>query len=130
MYFSKGSKMPKTYIRIYGPPVLKALRALEGVAVDMSKITDVKFSHRCVPYPTRMQTDDRGWDTYLKQLQSTYTDCYEPEKIISDASMTLGEYDFVFDWSKKPTRKRLMELMDKVDSALSTTGVLYTMTTE
>lgn len=122
--------MTNTYLRIYGPPLLKAIRALEGVAVDMSKVIDVKFSHKCVPYPTRMQTDDRGWDSYLKKLKNTYTDCYEPQKIISDASMTLGDYDFVFEWSSKPTMKRVQGLMDKIDEALTTIGALYTMTTK
>jgi hypothetical protein len=122
--------MTKTYVRIYGPPLMKAIRALEGVAVKMSSETEVKFSHKCVPYPTRMQTDKTDWNNYLKNLQNTYTECYEPQKIISDASMTLGEYDFVFDWTEKPNMKKIEGLIEKIDEALSEVGVHYTLTTE
>jgi hypothetical protein len=117
-------------VRIYGPPLMKAIKALEGVAVKMSTETELKFSHKCVPYPTRLQSDKNDWNAYLKKLQNTYTECYEPQKIISDASMTLGEYDFVFEWSAKPTLKRIEGLIEKIDEALTEVGVHYTLTTE
>lgn len=122
--------MAKTYVRIYGPPLMKAIRALEGVAVDLSKATEVKFSHKCVPYPTRMQSDKNDWNNYLKNLSNTYKDCYEPVKIISDASMTLGEYDFVFEWVSMPSMKRVQDLIEKIDMALADVGTLYTLKTE
>ena len=122
--------MVKSYIRIYGPPLLKAIKVLEGVAVDMSNKTEVKFSHKCVPYPTRLQSDKNDWNAYLKNMQKTYTDCYEPEKILSDASMTLGDYDFVFEWTSKPSIAKIEDLIAVVDTALAEVGVLYTMTTE
>lgn len=123
--------MAKTYVRIFGPPLLKAIKALEGVAVDMSKNTEVKFSHKCIPYPTRTQSDRRDWQSYLKNLQNTYTDCYEPQKIISDASMTLGEYDFAFEWAeKKPSMKKVQGLIEKIDGALAELGVYYALVTE
>ncbi len=122
--------MAKTYVRIFGPPLLKAIKALEGVAVDMSKATEVKFSHKCVPYPTRLQSDKRDWNSYLKNLQNTYTDCYEPQKIISDAGVTLGEYDFVFEWTEKPSMKKIQGLIENIDGALSDLGVHYSLTTE
>ena len=122
--------MAKTYVRIYGPPLLKAIKTLEGVAVDMSKATEVKFSHKCVPYPTRLQSDKRDWNNYLKNLKNTYTDCYESQKIISDASMTLGEYDFMFEWTEKPTMKKIQGLIEKIDGALGELGVYYSLTTE
>jgi len=109
---------------------LKAIRTLEGVAVEMSNKTRLKFSHKCIPYPTRLQSDRNDWESYLKNLQKTYQDCYEPEKIISDASMTLGEYDFVFEWSEKPNLDQVQELIEKIDEALAKVGVLYTITTE
>ncbi len=122
--------MVKSYVRIYGPPLLKAIRTLEGVAVELSKETEVKFSHKCVPYPTRLQSDKNDWNSYLQNMQKTYKDCYEPEKIISDAAMTLGDYDFVFEWTSKPSIKQIENLISKVDAALAKVGVLYTLTTE
>jgi len=122
--------MAKTYVRIFGPPLLKAIKALEGVAVDMSKAIEIKFSHKCVPYPTRLQSDKRDWNNYLKNLKNTYTDCYEPQKIISDASITLGEYDFMFEWTEKPTMKKIQGLIERIDGALGDLGVYYSLTTE
>jgi len=109
---------------------MKAIKVLEGVAVEMSKAYEVKFSHKCVPYPTRMQSNRRDWDSYLKNLSKTYTDCYEPEKIISDASMTLGEHDFVFEWTSKPSMKKIEDLIEKLDESLTGLGVHYSLTTE
>ncbi len=122
--------MAKTYVRIYGPPLMKALQALEGVAVEMSKEREVKFSHKCIPYPTRLQADNRDWNNYLNNLKNTYVDCYEPAKIISDAHQTLGDQDFMFEWAEKPTLKQLESLIEKVDTALGGLGVHYTLTTE
>jgi len=123
--------LAKTYVRIYGPPLMKALQALEGVAVEASKEKEVKFSHKCIPYPTRMQADNRDWQNYLNNLKNTYVDCYEPAKIISDAKQLLGEHDFMFEWvEKKPTMKQLESLIEKIDKALTGVGVHYTLTTE
>lgn len=122
--------MVKSYVRIYGPPLMKAIKTLEGVAVELANKVEVKFSHKCVPYPTRMQSDRNDWNSYLKNMQNTYKDCYEPEKLISDASMTLGDYDFVFEWTSKPSLKKIEDLIRMVDKALAGVGVMYTMTTE
>jgi hypothetical protein len=83
-----------------------------------------------VPYPTSLQSDKNDWNAYLKNMQKTYTNCYEPEKILSDASMTLGDYDFVFEWTSKPSIAKIEDLIAVVDTALAEVGVLYTMTTE
>ncbi len=110
---------------------MKALQALEGVAVEMSKEKEVKFSHKCIPYPTRMQADNRDWNNYLNNLKNTYVDCYEPAKIISDAKQLLGDHDFMFEWvEKKPTMKQLENLIERIDKALEGVGVHYTLTTE
>ena len=122
--------MVKSYVRIYGPPLLKAIKTLEGVAVAMSNTTEVKFSHKCVPYPTRLQSSKNDWNAYLKNMQKVYKDCYEPEKILSDASMTLGDYDFVFEWTSKPSMAQIENLIGKIDEALAELGVKYTLTTE
>ncbi len=123
--------MGKTYVRIYGPPLMKALQALEGVAVEMSKEREVKFSHKCIPYPTRLQSDNRDWNNYLNNLKNSYVDCYEPAKIISDSKQLLGDYDFMFEWvDKKPTMKQLEALIERIDVALTGIGVHYTLNTE
>ena len=121
--------MVTSYVKIYGPPVLKAIKALEAVAVDLSKATSVKFSHKCLPYPTRMQSDTRDWSEYLKNMQRMYVDCYEPVKLISDSHQMLGEYDFLFEWAEKPTMAKIEDLVEKIDDALKGLGCHYSLVT-
>ena len=109
---------------------MKALNVLEGVAIEMSKTREVKFSHKCIPYPTRMQVDNRDWNNYINNLKKTYVDCYEPQKIISSATQMLGDYDFMFEWVEKPSMKQIESLIEMIDNNLTGTGVMYTLTTE
>ena len=120
--------MVRSYIKIYGPPILKAIKVLEAVAVEMSKATSLKFSHKCLPYPS--QSNTRGWDAYVKNMERTYVDCYEPVRLISDAHLQLGEYDFFFEWDKEPNMERVEELLGKIDEGLSGLGCYYTLTTK
>lgn len=122
--------MVRSNVRIYGPPLMKAIKALEAIAVDMSKATDLKFSHKCIPYPTRMHGNTNSWNEYLNNMKRTYVDCYEPVRIISDSSQVLGEYDFFFEWSQKPSMARIKELLEKIDKALEELGCHYTLTTD
>jgi len=119
-----------SYVKIYGPPMLKAIKALEAVAVDLSKVTEVKFSHKCLPYPTRNQPNTRDFEQYIKNMQRIYVDCYEPVKLISDSRQMLGEYDFLFEWAEKPTMAKIENLVEKIDEALKDLGCHYTLMTK
>jgi hypothetical protein len=120
--------MVKSFIKIYGPPILEAIKALEAVAVDMSKATSLKFSHKCLPYPA--ESNSRDWDAYLKNMERTYVDCYEPVRLISEGHQQLGEYDFFFDWAEKPTMGKIEDLLGKIDESLKDLGCRYTITTK
>lgn len=126
----------KSYVRIYGPPLREAIDKLEEVAVDMSKSKEVKFSHRCIPYPRsrerprEYQSSDRDWNNYIEGMKNRYVECYEPVKLISKATEMIGEYDFMFDWQKKPTMEQVQDLIERIDEALEDTGVYYTLTTK
>lgn len=120
--------MVRSYIKIYGPPMLQAINALEAVAVDMSKATKLKFSHKCLPYRSQHSTKD--WEAYVKNLERTYVDCYEPVRLISEAHQQLGEYDFFYEWDKEPNMERVEELLGKIDEALDGLGCYYTITTK
>ncbi len=122
--------MVRSYVKVYGPPVLKAIKALEAVAVEMSKAVDLKFSHKCIPFPRHLQSDTRDFEQYLQNMKRTYVDCYEPVKIISDATQMLGEHDFFFEWSEEPSLEQLETLIEKIDGALKGLGCYYTITTK
>ena len=122
--------MVTSFIRIYGPPILKAIKALEAVAVETSKAVAVRFSHKCVPYPRYMGSETRDWEQYLQNMRKTYVDCYEPVRIISRSEEMLGEYDFFFEWSEEPNLEQVENLIEKIDEALRDLGCNYTITTK
>ena len=122
--------MVTSFIRIYGPPILKAIKALEAVAVEMSKAVDVRFSHKCVPYPRYLGSETRDWEQYIQNMKKTYVDCYEPVRIISRSKEMLGDYDFFFEWSEEPTIEQVENLIEKIDEALGSIGCNYTITTK
>ena len=122
--------MARSYVRIYGPPLMAAINALEAVAVELSKSTEVKFSHKCLPYPSTMQSNTNDWDAYLKNMERIYVDCYEPVKIISEAQSMLGDYDFFYEWVKPPTMEQVEDLIGKIDEAMEGLGCYYTLTTK
>jgi len=122
--------MVRSYVKLYGPPIRKAINTLEAVAVDMSKAIDVKFSHKCLPYPTRYQSNTNDWNQYLKNMESMYVDCYEPVKLISNSHQLLGEYDFFYEWVETPEMAQIEELLKKIDDALEGMGCNYTLTTK
>ncbi len=110
--------------------MLKALTALEAVAVDLSKVTEVKFNHKCLPYPDRMQSNVRDFEQYLEGMKRIYVDCYEPVKLISDSRQMLGVYDFLFEWAEKPTMAKIEDLVETIDEALKDLGCHYTLMTK
>ena len=122
--------MVRSFVRIYGPPVLEAIDSLESVAVEVSKTTGIKFSHTCIPYPERLQSNKTDWESFLKKMQDIYVDCYEPLKLISDSSYMLGEYDFFFEWDDKPSLVEIRGLIGRIDEALKGMGCMYTTTTK
>jgi len=124
--------MARSYVKIYGPPVLKAIQALEGVAVEMSKATSIKFRHSCQPqgYPGHIEPGKRDWDQYLEHMKRTYVDCYEPVRLVSESDQLLGEYDFFYEWTEDPDMKKIEGLIEKIDGALEGIGCYYTITTK
>ena len=116
----------RSYIKIYGPPVLKAIKALEKIAVIMPTV--------CIMNPiVAMMPTEPGSNTlenYFSNLPSDYIlDEERCDKIVSKSSEKLGEYDFFFEWFKNPTVNELNDLIQKIDNELSPLGCKYTITT-
>ena len=65
---------------------------------------------------------------------SSYFDAKMPEercdKIISKSGERLGEYDFFFEWFKKPSMEDIMMLIEKIDKVVLETGANYYITTK
>jgi hypothetical protein len=121
--------LARSYIKIYGPPLLKAIRALEKIAVELSKTTEIR--HFDILTPTGLWGDTEYYfsirEMLLPQVEMPVN---EKVKLISRASDTLGDHDFFFEWGKEPTKQEVEDLIAKIDEALADCGCRYTITTK
>jgi hypothetical protein len=90
---SEKSMMSK--IKIYGPPIGKAVVELQKLANDLPNIFEGHIGSGVIP----------------------------------SGEAIVGDYDFVFHWSKKPNEKQLIELINDIDDVLKDLGCRYSITT-
>lgn len=119
-----------SYIKIYGPPIVEAIKALEKVAIDFPEV--------CIMH-TELSLDQSVGSESIGSLMEGWSEYFGgPEviseercsNIISKSSESLGEYDFFFEWFKDPSKDEHHQLLTKIDDALSDVGVRYTITTK
>ncbi|MGA3298003.1 MAG: hypothetical protein ABSD41_11210 [Candidatus Bathyarchaeia archaeon] len=125
----------KTYVKIYGPPLMKALDELQKIAVKMPKVTHYHFLVGLAGYtgsifPTSGSIGgpsgvDGGlpWGATSRPEKSTHP-------LISKSGRTLGEHDFFFEWKDEPTWDEVRDLISKIDEAFTRLGCKYTLTTK
>ena len=119
----------KSYVKVYGPPLLKAIKALEKVAIGLPEVCI--WNTVIASVPSFSSYEGGGYEG----VSEYFADVGEvPEKrcgtIISKSGESLGEYDFFLEWFKNPTMNELNNLIEKVDEALAPLGVKYTLTTK
>ncbi len=124
-----------SYVKIYGPPLMKALRALEKVAVDMPEVCIMSVNIQAArDLPAVSSYRAEGPSLNNVQWATQYFGGSIPEErcdtIISKSGETLGEYDFYFEWFKKPDMAQVEDLIERIDEALTPIGVKYTLTTK
>ena len=122
--------MARSYVKIYGPPLVRAIRALEKVAVDFSKTTVVREFN--ILTPTAPYVGEERDLRYYQQAVLPEIDLPVTEKVklISKSTDTLGDYDFFFEWGKEPTKQEVLDLIAKIDEALTDCGCRYTIVTK
>ena len=121
-----------SYIKIYGPPVLKAIRELEKIAVNMPEVCIMDTVMAGTPDYTNVLSDPDYTSSYFSNILGPATEL-EVERcstIISKSGEKLGEYDFFYEWFTEPTMEQLNGLIEKIDEALTPLGCRYTITTE
>jgi hypothetical protein len=134
----------RSYVKIYGPPVFEAIKALERIAVDTPEVCIMNtIISRSIPdhiaqdigaAPVRSPTgpqDPRiaGWASNYFSSSGVSVPVERCVNIISRSGESLGEYDFFFEWFRSPSREQLEDLVEKVDKALAPLGCFYTITT-
>jgi len=115
----------KSYIKIYGPPILKAIKALEKVALDFPEVC-IMDTVIAVSGP-QFNTPEGISDFFGGAPHITVERC---SNIISGSGESLGDYDFFFEWFVDPTTDQLNGLIEKVDDTLKPLKCKYTITTK
>lgn len=114
----------RSYIKIYGPPYLKSIRALEEIAVDTPEVcimNSVLF--HADPYT---QVIDWIYNYFKNRGDVSYMRC---RNIISKSGELLSDYDFFFEWFVEPSKEQIIGLIGRIDDALEPLGALYSITT-
>lgn len=117
----------KSYVKIFGPPLGKALIALEKVAVQMSMVTTMRFKHILIDPSISFERSD---DAPMLPMQNIPISTLEKQKLISKASHAFGEFDFFFEWGIEPNYQQVCELINKIDDALAPLGCNYSLVTK
>lgn len=107
--------------------MLKAIRALEKVAIDTPEVCIMDSIIAINPVVLGESVSDRM--DYFSEFQPVITE-KRCSTIISKSGELLGEYDFFFEWFRKPKSEELHQLMEKIDEALAPLGCRYTITTK
>ena len=124
----------KSYIKIYGPPISKALSALRKVAVDTPEVCVMDTSIESVAYDVGGSYIGSSPDALVDVMtlfggpsEISEERC---DSIISKSGESVGQYDFYFEWFQNPSVAQLEDLISKIDKALTPVGVKYTITTK
>ncbi|MBD3206551.1 hypothetical protein GF319_09455 [Candidatus Bathyarchaeota archaeon] len=127
----------KTFIKIYGPPILKSIKALEKISVDMPEVcimdTPIQLTMGLSEYASPYGSGEAAFNTPYNVREYFGEEDIPEERcssIISNSGESLGEYDFFFEWFKNPSMEEVTSLITKIDEALRPLGSFYTATTK
>jgi hypothetical protein len=115
----------KSYVKVLGPPLLAAIRALDGVAVEMKEVSIMNPLIQLAPFDSMTSDETRG---YFAELGGITPE--RAHKIISKSGESLGEYDYYFEWVQRPRFKDVEGLIERIDEAFGPLGCQYTLTTK
>jgi len=114
-----------SYIKLYGPPVYDATKELEKIAINTPEVCIMSTTY--ATWEPDLFDREKSYDYFQGLGEITQKRC---NTIISKSGEKLGEYDFFFEWFKKPTMDELNDLIKRVDKALAPLGTRYTITTK
>jgi hypothetical protein len=125
----------KSYVKLFGPPLSKAIIALRKVALDFPEVC-IMDTGIAAELPSIGGSVSGGGSlgsvpgimTFFGGAGAISED--RCDTIISKSGESLGEYDFYYEWFQKPTVAQVEDLIMKIDEALTPTGVRYTLTTK
>ena len=118
----------RSFIKLYGPPVRKAIQELEKIAIDLPEvcIMDTVIATTGAEYTSSAR--ELSTMEYFSPLGTI--DIERCNTIISKSGESLGENDFFFEWFTEPNIDQLNELITKIDEAMAKVGCRYSITTK
>ena len=112
----------KTYVKIMGPPLGKAIKALEVISI---KTPQVCIMDPYIALSKPMFDNQEGVMSYFRSFGGlTEERC---STLIDNYHAEIGEYDFSFNWFKTPDLEDQLLLIQKIDRALKPLGVFYSL---
>ena len=114
-----------SYVKIVWPPIHDAIIALEKIAVDLPQIC--VMDHAILENVSKSIASDIGGWFDNRGVTVPIERCND---IISKSGESLGEYDFYFEWTKNPSSKDIMTLIEKIDAAFEQIGAKFSITTK
>ena len=118
-----------SYVRIYGPPIMKAIRELEKLAVDMPETCIMNTILANAPQLNTYLNDPGATQEYFGAIPIDVK-VERCGNIISRSGDLLGEFDFFFEWFPEPTQEQVNDLIEAIDEKLAPLGCKYTLTTK
>ena len=131
----------RSYIKIYGPPMREAIRALEKISVDMPQvcIMNTSITHAIpaeiardigLEVETNYSVNGDPYNMTINYFKASgiLVGSERCRNLISKSREALGEFDFFFEWFKTPTREQLFDLIRRIDEALTPLHCMYTIT--
>ncbi len=122
----------RSYIKLYGPPIMKTIQALRKIALEMPQVSimDAEIRYRRPDFEQLFSSNptDRSDVELFNPPVEVVTK--RKSSIISKSDEELGEYDFFFEWAEKPTAEECNLLIGKIDEAIAPLGCRYTITTK
>jgi len=120
----------KTYVKIYGPPIMDALKELQKIAGEMPRVAHFHFMAGLEGVPSTPKGPEGAFALSNSGATEKKTMTMVKKSSISKSGHTLGDYDFFFEWEHNPTWFEMTELISKIDKAFSKLGCKYTLATK
>lgn len=122
----------RSYLKIYGPPTIKAIKELEKLAINMPQvcIMDSTMIVESTNPESLIHDPDHVHNYFIPADYPEPVSIERCSKIISKSGEMLGDNDFFFEWFKDPSQSELNDLIGKIDEVLTPLGCKYSITTK